>query len=77
MLIAAFMSGALVFILADCVGGTLQMISGSAVVDRVTILDAGLIGGAKVVDEIVVGGAVVVGFLGLQVSSSSPTKIKM
>lgn len=51
------------------------MISGSAVVDRVTILEAGLIGGAKVVDCIVVGGKVVVcNFLGLQVSSSSPTK---
>lgn len=51
------------------------MMSGSCVVGRVRILDEGFGAGGKV-SSTNCGAAVVVGFLGLQVSSSSPTSIK-
>lgn len=53
------------------------MMSGSWVVGRVRILDEGLGGaGGKVETVSSITAAVVVGFFGLHVSSSSPTSIK-
>lgn len=77
LLIGCLICGSFLLIFADWVMGTLQMMSGSAVVGRVRILDEGFGGdGGRVgtVSSSVV--ADVVAFLGLQVSSSSPTSIK-
>lgn len=45
LLIGCLICGCFVLILADCVIGTLQMMSGSEVVGRVKILEDGLGGG--------------------------------